>query len=244
VKAVITAGGRIAGDYARETGTTVKALVRVRGITMLNRIIDALRGAGGARIAVVGGSEVRAACGRHVEHIVDEAATGVENLVKALRAWPDDGEPLLYATSDMPYVNAEAVTDFLSRVPPDHVALPLVDHAAFCERFPGAPPCGIRLAGERVVNGDVFYVPPGLAARIERIAATFFTVRKYPWRMAGLASPGMLLLFLLRRLGIAHLEAHAKRVLGIPAIAIRGCKPELAFDADTVADYRYVSRHE
>ena len=244
MKAVITAGGRITGEYAREAGTTIKALVRVRGETMLDRIIVALRGAGTERIAVVGGAEVRETCADRVERIVDESPSGVENLVKALRAWPPDGEPLVYATSDMPYVDAVAVTDFLSRIPSGHVALPVTEYAAFCERFPAAPPCGIMLAGERVVNGDVFFVPPGLTDRVECIASRFFAARKYPWRMAGLVNPTVLLRFLFRRLGIGHLETHARHVLGVPASAIRGCRPELAFDADTVADYRYVGRHE
>ncbi len=244
MKAVITAGGRIAGEYAREAGTTVKALVRVRGTTMLDRIIEALREVGATRIAVVGGNEVRSACSARVECIVDEARSGSANLVKALRAWPDDGEPLLYATSDMPYVDADAVADFLGRVPIGHVALPLAEADAFSKRFPGCPPFGITLARERVVNGDVFYVPPGLLERVERIAARFFDARKHPWQMAQLVSGRVLVRFLLGRLRIEDLEVHGQRELGVPARAIRGCKPELAFDADTIADYRYVIAHE
>jgi len=244
VKAVITAGGRITGEYAREAGTDVKALVRVRGTTMLDRIIDALRGAGATRIAVVGGDEVRTACASRVDAVITEAPTGAENLVKALRAWPEDGEPLVYATSDMPYVDAAAVEDFLARVPSRHVAMPLAEHDAFNQRFPGSPPCGIVLAGERVVNGDVFFVPEGFAERVESVAARFFDARKHPWRMAGLVSPRILVRFFFRRLGVGHLEEHARRVLGIRAIAVRQCRPELAFDADTVADYRYVSDHD
>lgn len=243
MKAVITAGGRITGEYARQAGTTVKALVKVRGITMLERIIAALRGAGATRIAVVGGEAVRAACADHVELVVDEAASGAQNLVLALRAWPDDGEPLVYATSDMPYVNADAIGAFLSRVSAGHVALPLAEFDDFDARFPGAPPCGITLAGECVVNGDVFYVPGGLAGKVETIASRFFDARKHPWQMARLVSPRMLVRFLFRRLGIGHLEAHAHRVLGVPAQAVRRCPPELAFDADTAEDYRYVSAH-
>jgi GTP:adenosylcobinamide-phosphate guanylyltransferase len=244
VKAVITAGGRITGDYAQEAGTTVKALVRVRGVTMLDRIVGALRGAGATRIAVVGGEEVRAACADRVEKIVEEAVSGSENLVRALRAWPDDGEPLIYATSDMPYVDGTAVREFLERVPEGHVALPLAEYDEFVARFPGCPPCGITLAGECVVNGDVFYVPGGLAERVEAVASRFFNARKNPWQMARLVSPRILVRFLFRRLGIGHIEAHAHRVLGVPAVAIRKCRPELAFDADTVADYRYVNLHE
>ena len=59
---MITAGGRINGAFAELAGTRVKALARVRGITMLQRMIDALRAAGVNRLAVVGGEEVRAAC--------------------------------------------------------------------------------------------------------------------------------------------------------------------------------------
>jgi CTP:molybdopterin cytidylyltransferase MocA len=244
VKAVITAGGRITGDYARESGTTVKALVAVRGVTMLDRVVGALRGAGATRIAVVGGDEVRAACGDRVELVVEEARSGTENLVRALRAWPDDGDPLIYATSDMPYVDASAVSGFLTRVPAGHVALPLAEFQDFDARFPGAPPCGITLRGERVVNGDVFYIPGGLAAKVETIASRFFDARKHPWQMAGFVSPRILVRFLFRRLGIGHIEAHAHKVLGVPALALRGCPPELAFDADTVDDYRYVSAHD
>ena len=64
VRAVVTAGGRVDGEYARLAGTTVKALAMVRGVSMLDRILDALRGAGATHIAVVGGAEVRAACAR------------------------------------------------------------------------------------------------------------------------------------------------------------------------------------
>ena len=61
------------------------------------------------RIAIVGGSEVRAAFEARVETIVDESPSGSQNLLRALRAWPEDGEPLIYATSDLPYVSGAAV---------------------------------------------------------------------------------------------------------------------------------------
>jgi len=243
MRAVITAGGRIAGEYARAAGTGVKALARVRGATMLDRCIDALREAGASRVAVVGGSEVRASCGARVDAFVDEAATGTENLVRALRAWPDDGEPLLYATSDMPYVDGRSIRAFLERAPVDGVAMPLTAYAEFVARFPGAPPCGITLAGERVVNGDVFYIGGGLARRVEAVAGRFFEARKHPWQMARLVSPRLTIRFLFRRLRIGDLEAHARGALGLAASAVRRCPPELTFDADTLADFVYARAH-
>jgi CTP:molybdopterin cytidylyltransferase MocA len=244
VRAVITAGGRIAGDYARAASTDVKALAVVRGVTMLDRCIDALRGAGATQIAVVGGSAVRDACADRVELVIDEAQSGTENLVKAMRAWPDDGAELLYATSDMPYVSAQAVSEFLERVPRNHVAMPLAEMPDFEARFPGAPPCGITLNRERVVNGDVFYLPGGSVARVEAIAKRFFEARKHPWQMASLVSPRLMVRFLFRRLGVGHVEEHARKVLGVSAVAVRRSAPELALDADTLADYEYARAHE
>lgn len=238
--AVVTAGGRIAGEYAYDAATTVKALAPVRGETMLTRVLSALSAAGADRIAVVGGNEVRAACGGGVR-FVDESPSGAENVLRALRAWPDEGA-LLYATSDMPYVTAAAVRDFVERAPKDAVAIALTEHADFTARFPDAPPFGITLAGERVVNGGLFRIPAGARAVVARLAAELFDARKRPWQMARMVGLGTLLRFATRRLSVTDVEAVAVRLLGVRGAAVRGCAPELGFDADTVDEYRYACR--
>jgi len=244
VKAVITAGGRIDGAFAEAAGTRVKALAPVRGQTMLARMIAALRCAGASRIAVIGGDEVRAACGAQIDRFVDESVSGSENLLRALHAWPEDGEALLYATSDLPYVTPEAIEAFAARVPPGALAVALAEFRDFQRRFPDAPPSyGITLAGERVVNGGVFLLPAGSTQRIAAVAARFFDARKRPWQMASLVSPIVLICFLLRRLSVADLEALAVRVLQMPAHAVRHCAAELAYDVDADAEYGYACAH-
>ncbi len=240
--AVITAGGRVDATFAGALGTPVKALAPFRGATFLRRTIDALRAIGVDRIAVVGGAEVRAACERDDVRVIDESSDGAENLRRALRAW-DDRAPLLYATSDMPFITADAVRAFLARVPDGTLALPLAEVDAFDKRFPGAPPFGVTLAGETVVNGGLFAIPPGAAQRIEHFAARFFDARKSVWRMARLTGPVLLLQFALRRLGIGQLESHARRLLGVPALAVRDAPPELAYDVDVLEEYRYAVAH-
>lgn len=239
MKAVITAGGRINGAFAELAGTQVKALARVRDITMLQRMIDALRAAGVNRLAVVGGEEVRAACGARVERFVDESLSGSENLARALSAWPEDDMPLIYATSDLPYVDPDGVCDFLSKVVPGTLAVPLADFRRFAARFPGAPPFGITLARERVVNGGLFSIPPASSEKLAAIARRFFDARKRPWQMASFVGPVTLFRFLCGRLSIAGLETIATQVLGAPGSAVRNCAPELAFDVDEFVEYRY-----
>lgn len=239
MKAVITAGGRIDGAFAAEAGSTVKALASIRGETMLERVIASLRGAGATRIAVVGGDEVRNACGDRIDRLVDESPSGSANILRALSAWPEDGEALVYATSDLPYITADAARNFLSRAAPGTLTIPLATFADFAARFPAGPPAGITLAGERVVNGGIFQIPAGSAERLALFTSRLFEARKRPWRMASFVSPIALIAFFLGRLSVAHLESMATRVLGVPSQALRGCAPELAFDVDTAADYRY-----
>ncbi len=244
MNAVITAGGRVDGEYAKAAGTDVKALAVVRGATMLSRTIAALRGAGVKRIAVVGGEDVRRACEGSVDAVIPEKPRGSQNIIAALRAWPEYHEPLVYATSDMPYAGADAVADFIARSPEGHFALSLCEFGAFVERFPEAPSgFGIKLAGERVVNGGLFSIPAGWGERLAGLAAQFFDARKEPWKMVRLINPGAALRFAFGRLSIAHLEMEAQRIAGLPATAVRNCAPELGFDADDVAEYEYANAH-
>lgn len=241
--AVITTGGRVDGAFAQAIGTRVKALAPFAGSTVLSRTIAALRDAGVERIAVIGGEEVRRACASDVERCIDESEDGAENLRRALHAWNSDA-PLLYATSDMPFISPNAVRAFLERESGDALAMPLTEWGDFERRFPGAPPFGITLAGEKVVNGGVFAIPPGGAAAIESFAGRFFDARKRPLRMALLAGPVLLARFMFKRLSVDYVEAQARRRLGIPVRAIRGAPPELAYDVDVFEEYRYAIEHQ
>ncbi|HUY40343.1 MAG TPA: NTP transferase domain-containing protein [Candidatus Dormibacteraeota bacterium] len=243
MRAVITAGGQLRGAYAEAAGTTVKALARVRGRTMLERTIEAAHGAGALETAVVGDEPVRAACaGGLVERVIPASEDGAENVLRALRAWPHD-DALLYLTSDLPYVRAAAITDFVERAE-GRLAIALTDAAAFALRFPGAPGFGIAIGRERVVNGGAFFLPPGGASRVAELAAKFFNARKHPWRMARLAGPDLLCRLLFNAISIPMLERRSERLLGLRVQAVRNCAPELGFDADELAQYRYACAHE
>lgn len=239
MKAVITTGGRVSGAYEAQAATQIKALAVTHGITMLQRGIDALRGCGVARIAVIGEPEVRAACAGKVEAIIDGAESGAQNVLRALRAWPEDDEPLLFCASDLPYIDATSLQTFLDALNPGTLAMPLADYEAFTTRFPEAPPFGITLAGKRVVNGGIFHIPPGAAEPLATVASRFFEARKSPWRMVSIAGPTLLLRFALKQLRVEDIEKRACELLGVPAVAVRNAPPELAFDADTADEFRY-----
>ncbi|MBV8246638.1 MAG: NTP transferase domain-containing protein [Candidatus Eremiobacteraeota bacterium] len=241
MNAAITAGGRVDGKLRDLMGTPVKALARVDGRTLLERAISAARQAGAEKIAVVGGAEVRAACANSVEMIVDERPSGAQNVHGALFAWPQ--EPLLYLSSDLPYLSGEAVREFLERAQPDAIAMPLADAQAYAKRFPSAPAHAVTIGGERVANGSVFFIPQGAAYAIDAAAQRFFRARKSLVKMAMLLGPELLWKFLVRRLRIADIERKAARELGFGVFAIRDSAPELCFDIDTEADFAYALAH-
>ncbi|MGC2243382.1 MAG: nucleotidyltransferase family protein [Candidatus Aquilonibacter sp.] len=240
---MITAGGPIDGEYARAAGTALKALAPVRGRTMIARTLDALLACGIERIAVVGNDAVRDACAPVTPvRMIADAGTGAGNVLGALDAWPDDAS-LLYLTCDMPYIDVPCLQWFLDRIDTHALSIPRCEHAAFVERFPGAPAFGIALAGERVVNGGVFHFPAGSRARVRTLATTMFDARKAPWKMAGVAGPLVLLRFALGRISVSALQARAQGVLGVPVAALRNAPAELAYDADTAPEYAYAVNH-
>ncbi len=245
MNAVITAGGPIDGEFARRAGTDRKALAPLRGRTLVARAIHALRECGIARIAVVGNDAVRAACEAvSAVRMIPDSGSGTANVLAALDAWPDDRESLVYLTCDLAYLDAPSLQWFLDRVDPRAFAMPLCEHRDYVLRFPQSPPSGITLAGERVVNGGVFHIPPGSRAQIRSLATAMFEARKAPWKMARIAGPAILARHALGRLSIAQIEERAHRVLGVPVMAPRNAPAELAFDVDTIEEYEYALDHE
>ena len=148
MKAVVTAGGLAGGTLSAAAGTQVKALAPVRGIPMLDSVLDALRDGGANRIALVAGPQIQQRYGARVERVIEASPSGGINIMRALNAWAEDGTALLYATSDLPYITGAAVHDFVARAPAGALAISLVEGNRYAARFPGCARFGITLAGE------------------------------------------------------------------------------------------------
>jgi hypothetical protein len=157
--------------------------------------------------------------------------------LRALAAW--EGAPLLYLTSDMPFVTAAAVLRFAQRSAQFAIAMPLAAHDAYIRRFPNAPEHVIELGGERVANGNVFFIAAHAIAPARAWATRFFAARKSKLGMARLLGPALLLRFVFGKLTIAAIEMKAQRTLGLPVAAIRDSDPEICYDVDTLEEYIY-----
>ena len=167
-----------------------------------------------------------------VDRVIDSAADGGENVVRALTAWPDG--PLLYLTSDIPFVTAQAVERFAQRSAGFGVTMPLAAHDAYVRRFPNAPEHVIELGGERVANGNVFFIAAEAIGPVRSWATRFFAARKSKLAMARLLGPGLLATF---RLWEADDRTRSKpkpsERWALRSAAIRDSAPEICYDVDT-----------
>jgi molybdopterin-guanine dinucleotide biosynthesis protein A len=237
MRAVITAGGLVEGEFAEAIGTGVKALAPFRSRTLLDVALDACAGAGIEGVAVIGGTEVRAHLAGGGVRVIDAAIDGATNVLRALDAWP--GERFVYLTSDIPFASAAGLRELIARSNDFALTMALAGVQAYEERFPGAGEHSVALGGERVANGNAFVIAPTAVEPARAFATKLFDARKSLPRLALLLGPALCLRFAMKRLTIADLEAFGSRRLGVPVGALRDCDPGLCYDVDTLADYRY-----
>ena len=235
MRAVITAGGLVDGSFARAIGTPVKALAPFGATTLLDVALEACADAGIDGVAVVGGAEVRAHLAGRGARVIDAAADGGANVLRALGAWP--GERFAYLTSDLPFATGAGLADLVRRSAGYALTMGLADDAAYAARFPGAPAHGVALGRERVVNACAFVIRPEAAAPVRDFALRAFAARKSLFALAALLGPALILRFALRRLRVEHVEGYASRALGVPVGAVRGCDPGLCYDVDALPEY-------
>lgn len=236
MRAVITAGGIVDGEFAAEIGTTIKALAPFAGRVLLDVGLDACAGAGITDVGVVGGPEVRSHLRGAGVRVIEAAADGGTNVLRALDAWP--GERFVYLSSDLPFLGAEGLRDFIARSTPFAVTMAVASEPDYRARFPGAAPHGITLRGERIVNGSAFVVAPEAVPPARALAVRLFDARKNLFALARLLGPALCARFVMHRLAVADIEAFGARALRLPVAAVRNCDPGLCYDVDTVEDYR------
>ena len=157
---------------------------------MLARTIDALRALRHRQIAVVGNDAVRAECASRRAGANDSRRGNGRRQRPAARSTRGQTtrrcciSPAICPTSMRLRCSgcwiASSRARFRCRLPSTRTS---------SRRFPDAPPFGITLAGERVVNAGVFHIPAGARARIRKLATTMFEARKAPWKMASVAGP-------------------------------------------------------
>jgi CTP:molybdopterin cytidylyltransferase MocA len=248
--AIVPAGGRISGPFAREAGTEVKALIQLGGWTVLERTLASLGATGRVgRTVVIGPEEVIShQAARSVDAALNEGSSGPANIFRGLewlyvandRRYP---KRVLILTTDLPFVTADAITEFLDVCPPSlDLCIPVLRRAEFEARFSYRSARYVHLRDGEWMIGCAFLVDPVALVRNRSAIERVFASRRSRLGMARLLGPSFVLRFLIRRLTVAHIEQRCREMLGCTGKGIRGCAPELALDIDYPEDYRYAVR--
>lgn len=244
--AILPAGGRIRGDFARAMGTDVKALIRLNDQTLLARIISELRRSGCVRhIVAIGPASVRAeaiSCG--ADGGMEEGASGPENILRGLD-WLEAQKggastQVLVITTDQPFFTSEDLCSFLDRCPLEaEAAVPLVTRQAFEARFPGFASAFTSLHDGEFSLGGAMRFDADLLRRSRARWEALFHARKSPLQMARVIGPRVAWRYLTRQLTVKDLVARVEAEMGCHVAAVRDAPAGLAYDIDLPEEYAY-----
>lgn len=235
--AVVTAGGRLSPAAAQTYGTDVKALVRVGGRTLLDRVVGALRGVPSiGRIAVVGPQSARAQT-HSVDEWVDEFATGEENLLAALRVGTTDR--IVLSASDLPFVTSRSYEELIGRAEDADAAYPIFTRAEFLAAYPGGRSSFAKLADGEWTGGSAFVVNRNRFLSRSALLERGFGARKSLTGLAMLLGPLLLFKYVTGTLRIRDVEARASSLLAARVKAVTRLDPALAMDCDDARDFDY-----
>jgi GTP:adenosylcobinamide-phosphate guanylyltransferase len=234
--ALVLAGSRGGVDpLADYAGVTDKALIRIGGATMLERVVVALRAAGAARIAVSANAPaVRAEALRLGAEPVDAAAGPSLSTLQGLRVL---GAPLLVTTADHALLRPEWITDFLADAPADADVAALLARRDTVER--DAPPTRrtyLRFADGGWSGCNLFLLRTPAAEAAVGLWMSVERDRKRPWRIVRRLGSGTLLRYVTGRLTLDAALGRLGALVGVRAAAVAARHGLAAVDVDKPAD--------
>lgn len=245
MNAVVLAGGPQDAIALLQPGAPNKAFVEIDGVTLIGRVLAALRASKRiARIVVVAPPAMRA----HRDlTLADELRPDGVHITESLRngiAGSDRDADLLIAASDLPVLTPLAVDDFVSGVNAlaADVVYGCVEEQAHLQRFPEVPHTWARMRDGTYCGGGLAAIKPRVLPTLERFIERLGAARKYPLRLASLFGWDMLARFALGRLSIAQAEARAAKILGAPVRALISPYPETAVNVDRSSDVPLAER--
>jgi CTP:molybdopterin cytidylyltransferase MocA len=243
VDAVVLAGGKLSGWFARSAGTRARALAPVAVVPMARRVAEALLQAPAVRRVVLAGQpEVREACPAACLWVADQGSAPA-NTRAALRELRGSSRPVLICAADTPFLTAAAVMDLLRRSPDAALCLPLVSRERFRAAYPGNPGIYVRLREGAFTAGCQILVRPRAAEGAAEMLERLHRRRKSQLAMAAALGGRCAWRLIAGRLSIAEIAARLGALLGCSCAAVTECAPELAFDVDNVFDWWYACRH-
>jgi len=245
VNAVVLAGGPQDDVALLQPGAPNKAFVEIAGVTLVGRVLAALRATPQVdRIVVVAPPEMRGH--RDLAGAGELRPDGVritESLRNGLAGFAPDDD-LLIAASDLPVLTVPATEDFITRVEAldADVVYGCVEKGVHLQSFPDVPHTWARMRDGTFCGGGIFAMKPRALPLLDRFLEGLGAARKHPIKLARFFGVDMMLRFALGRLSIAQAEARASKILGAPVRALVSPYAETGVNVDRVGDVALAQR--
>ena len=236
VSALILAGSRTEADpLAKAESVSHKALIRIDGHNMLERVHRALKHAGIQQIYVSASDDDVVRVAKSLGAIVVAPAAGPSGSVA--RVFEQSGAPLLVTTSDHALLRAQWVRDFLKDAPAGcDVAMLLAERKAVEQAVPDTHRTWLRFADGDWSGCNMFLLNGDGAARALRVWSAVEADRKRPWRIVGRLGLGTLLSYALGRLSLAEGVRRLGKRNGLVAEVVAARDGAAAVDVDKPDD--------
>ncbi|MBI2299127.1 MAG: hypothetical protein HYU66_09340, partial [Armatimonadetes bacterium] len=171
------------------------------------------------------------------------------NFLLGLRAFADD-PVVLFATSDLPFIDAAAIDEVASRgVAGAGLCYPYFSKDEVRAVFPHEANSYLKLRDGDITGSSVFLLGPHHVLPREAEIRAFFEARKNIPRLVGMLGLDLALrMVLTKKLGlrvltVAALERRFGKLAGFPVAAVRGCSPRCSLDIDHERDLAEALAH-
>lgn len=251
MNAVVMAGGRISGPLAEQTGQTIKCLIEFDGMRLVDRILGALHQAETVdRVCLVGPDEIRDGVDLAEGDLwVSDHGSGPANMLAGLHEFAGD-EAALVATSDLPFVSAEAIDGMVDRCPRNvGLCYPVFTREEVHARFPHEANSYMPLQDGDLTGSSVLMMSPAVLLPKEAQIQAVFDARKNFVKLVGILGVDIALrlvgtkVFGRRWLSVDTMVRRFSTVAGFEIAVVRGCSPEISLDIDHERDLAEALAH-
>ena len=244
IDAIILAGAPADPQMVPEGGLVSRAMIRVGDKTMLQWVVDALRGCSSiGKILAVG--DVTADGLDAVTEPGDDLVANIKRGIEQL----DTQEPVLVVSSDIPLLTAKAVQDFVDRAVPlkADLAYPIIPKAHCQKRYPQLKRTYLKTADGVFTGGNLMLLRPEFVSNHWEAVAAAHAARKHVFKLARMIGVGVFLRVIASQLvpaviSVSALERAASRVLGAKVAAVVSAYPEIGEDVDKLSDLEAVRK--
>lgn len=237
VDAVVLAGAPNDGPLQEVRSERWEAEIPINGKPMVDYVIEALTSSSRvASIVVVAPKEIKDSLPSQAVW-VEAGASLTENIFRAMDSLEKKNN-VLFVTSDVPFLHAEAIDDFVDRCGEldGEIFYPLISREANEQLYPETMRTYFTLKEGAFTGGNIVLAMPQAVMNSRWVMDQVISRRKKPWKIIRMLGLLFIFKFATRQLTLRQLEERASELLGHSGVLIISPYPELSTDVDKPSD--------